>query len=127
MKFDSNKWYCNNHCTENHIFFFQMFWKNDLSKTVELECDLFCIIRKDNNSFPQKYDITFRRKIKDDLSKKNYMEIWYILHMFWKDSLSKKVSLEYDLSYVIRKDGISFSRKYDNFLTDGKWKMIFLK
>ena len=31
----------------------------------------------------------------------------------WKDGLSKKITLEYDLSCIIRKDDISFSRKYD--------------
>ena len=70
----------------------------------------------------------FSRKMEDDLSqKKKYMEIWYILQMFWKDGLSKRIALEYDLSYIMRKDGMSFSRKYDIFFTDEKWKMIFLK
>ena len=36
--------------------------------------------------------------------------------MFRKDDLSKKIALEYDLSYIIRKDGISFSQKYHIFL-----------
>ena len=31
----------------------------------------------------------------------------------WKDGLSKKIVLEYDLSCIIGKDDISFSRKYD--------------
>ena len=31
----------------------------------------------------------------------------------WKDGLSKNIALEYDLSCIIRKDDISFSRKYD--------------
>ena len=31
----------------------------------------------------------------------------------WKDGLSKKIALEFDLSCIIRKDDISFSRKYD--------------
>ena len=44
-----------------------------------------------------------------------------------KDSLSKKITLEYNLFYIMRKDGISFSQKYDTFFTDGKWKMIFFK
>ena len=55
------------------------------------------------------------------------MEIWYILQMFWKDGLSKKIVLEPDLSYIMKKDDIFFSRKYDNFFTDGKWKMIFFQ
>ena len=45
------------HCKKNHIFFFQMFWKGGLSKKLALEYDLSCIIRKDDISFPRKYDI----------------------------------------------------------------------
>ena len=45
--------------------------------------------------------------MKDDLPKK-------------KDGLSKKIALEYDLPYIMRKDDISFSRKYDISFTDGK-------
>ena len=40
--------------------------------------------------------------------------------MFRKDGLYKKIALEYGLSYIMRKYGISFSRKYDIFSTDGK-------
>ena len=36
--------------------------------------------------------------------------------MFWKDGLSKKLSLEYYLSCIIRKDDISFAWKYDLIL-----------
>ena len=36
--------------------------------------------------------------------------------MFRKDGLSKKIALEYNLSYIMRKHGISFSRRYDIFL-----------
>ena len=48
--------------------------------------------------------------------------IWYLHytenHIFffqtsWKDGLSEKIALEYDLSCIIGKDDISFSRKYD--------------
>ena len=35
--------------------------------------------------------------------------------MLGKDFLSKKIAPEYDLSCTIRKDGISFSQKYDYF------------
>ena len=45
------------HCTKNHIFFFQMFRKDDISKIIALEYDLSCIIRKDDISFSQKYDL----------------------------------------------------------------------
>ena len=57
------------HCTKNHIFFFQMFWKHGLSKKIALEYDLSCIIRKDG-FFPRKYDLILRYKRKDDLSQK---------------------------------------------------------
>ena len=39
----------------------------------------------------------------------------YFLQMFPKDSLSKNITLEYDLSCIIGKDSISFSQKYDVF------------
>ena len=58
---------------------------------------------------------------------KKYMEIWYFLQMFWKDGLSKKIALEYDLSCIIRKNGISFSRKNDIFSIHENWKKIFFK
>ena len=45
------------HCTRNHTFFFQMFWKDDLSKKIALEYDLSCIIRKDDISFFRKYHL----------------------------------------------------------------------
>ena len=32
----------------------------------------------------------------------------------------QKIALEYDLSYIMRKDGISFTRKYDILFTGGK-------
>ena len=60
--------------------------------------------------------------MKDDLSQKKCMEIWYILQMFRKDGLSQKIALKYDLSYIMRKDGISFSRKYDFFFYGRKMK-----
>ena len=47
--------------------------------------------------------------------------------MFSKDSLTKKIALEYDLSCIIRKDGISFSRKYDFFLKTENEKRSFSK
>ena len=77
--------------------------------------------------FPENMILFFRWKVKNVLSLKKYMEIWYILQMLWKDGLSEKLALEHDLSYIIRKDGIFFPKKYDIFFTDGKWKTIFLK
>ena len=48
--------YC--HCTENHIFFFRISWKDGPSKKIVPEYDLSCIIRKDDISFSRKYDLT---------------------------------------------------------------------
>ena len=39
--------------------------------------------------FPENMVLFFRRKRKDDLSQKKYLEIWCFLQMFWKDNLSK--------------------------------------
>ena len=79
--------------------------------------------------FTENMILFFRRKMKDDLSekKKKTHGMWYILQMFWKDDLSKKIAPEYDLFSIIRNDGIFFSRKYDIFSTNWTWKMIFLK
>ena len=43
--------------TKNHISFFQMYWKDGLSKNIALEHDLSCITRKDDIFFLQKYDL----------------------------------------------------------------------
>ena len=51
----------------------------------------------------------FRRRMKDELPKKN-TEICYILQIFWKKWFFKKFLLEYDLSSIIRKDGIFFTK-----------------
>ena len=48
----------------------------------------------------------FERKMKDDLSQKNKWKYGYILHIFRKDGISKNITLEYDLYYIMRKDGI---------------------
>ena len=42
--------------------------------------------------------------------------------MSWKDGLFKQIVLEYDLSCIIGKDDISFSRKHDLFALDRKRK-----
>ena len=45
------------HWTKDHIFFFQMLWKDSLSKKITLEYDLSCIITQDGISFSRKYDV----------------------------------------------------------------------
>ena len=48
---------------------------------------------------------------------KKYMGIWYFLQIIWKDGLSKKIALEYNLSCcIVWKDGISFSPKILSYL-----------
>ena len=44
----------------------------------------------------------------------------------WKDGFSKKIGVEYDLSCIIGKDGISFSRKYDltRWTENEKWSFL---
>ena len=74
--------------------------------------------------FPKNIILFFWRKWKMIFLKK-YMEIWYFLQMFWKYNISKKIALHYDLSCIIRKDGISLSQKYGIF--GGNWKTVFLK
>ena len=37
----------------------------------------------------------------------------FLFQTSWKDGICKKSELEYDLSCIIGKDDISFSRKYD--------------
>ena len=62
-----------------------------------------------------------------------YKEIRYFLQMFWKDELLKKIALEYDLSCIIWKDGISFSNACflieqemkDDFSQEIQGNMIF--
>ena len=63
-------------------------------KKIALEYSLSCIIGKGNISFSRKYDLTPRRKLKDDLSKKKYTEIWYFPQIIWKDCRFKKHRVE---------------------------------
>ena len=47
--------------------------------------------------------------------------------LFWKNSFSKKLALEYYLPYITRRDGISFFQKNDLVVYVKKGKMIFSK
>ena len=76
--------------------------------------------------FPENMILFFRRKMKDDLSQKKYMEIWYFLQMPRKDVLSKKNrAWIWSFLYYLER-WYFFSGKYI-FSLVGKWKMIFLK
>ena len=61
--------------------------------------------------------------MKDDFSRKKYMETAYFLQMFWKDDLLKKIALGYVISRIIWKDGISFPENLIVFLwtENEKW------
>ena len=50
---------------KNHIFFYQMFWKDNLSKNIALEYDLSCIMREDDIPLPnpKKVKMIFSQKI----------------------------------------------------------------
>ena len=70
--------------------------------------------------FPENLISFFRRKMKGDLSqRKTKQKKTWKYDIFFKCSENilqmfffKRIVLEYDLSYIIRKDGICFSRKY---------------
>ena len=80
--------------------------------------------------FPENMILFYRRKLKDDLSQKKKKKKKKKKENTWKYDIlfkcsekmvfPKKIALELDLYYIMRKDGISFSRKYDIFFTDGK-------
>ena len=62
--------------------------------------------------------------MKEDLPQNSNKKKAWKYDIFFKYSekmaFPKKIALEYDLSYIMRKDGISFSQKYDIFFKDGK-------
>ena len=121
-----SKWLAVWDCTKNHIFFFQMFWKDCLSKKVALEYDISWIIRKDDISFPRKYDlIVWAENERWSFSKKKNVEIWYLLQMFQKDSLSKKSHR--NMIFLVTSGKVALILLEKIFFLGGKWKMIFLK
>ena len=67
--------------------------------------------------FPQNMILFYRRKIKEDLPQKKKQKkkkAWkYDIFFKYSEKMAfpKKIALEYDLSYIMRKDGISFPRK----------------
>ena len=108
-------------------YFFQMFWKDGLFKTLALEYDLSCcIIWKDDISFSRKYDLILYGKWRMIFLKKNTWKYDIFFKCTEKMVLPKKIALEYDLSCIIWKDGIFFLKTWYFFL-HRKWKMIFFK
>ena len=106
-------------CAKNHILFFQLYWKDGLSKQIALGY-ISCAIRKDDISFSRKYDLIFSTKNEIWSSqKKDNGNVIFSSNVLKRYSF-QKITLEYDLSCIIRKDGISFSRKCDIF---SRWKV----
>ena len=59
--------------------------------------------------FPENMVLFVRRKMKDNLSQKNTWKYDAFFKCSEKMVFPKKIALEYYLSYIMRKDGISFS------------------
>ena len=58
------------HCMKNHIFFYQMFWKDGLPKNIALEYDHSVLSGKVIFLFPENMILSFSQKMKDDISQK---------------------------------------------------------
>ena len=70
--------------------------------------------------FFRKYDVTPRRKMKENISQKKYTEIWYLLQIYWKYGLFKKDCAGTWNFFTFWKGGIFFSRKHGIFSLDEK-------
>ena len=96
-------------------FFLQTSWKHGLSKKIALEYDLSCIIGKDDISFNRKYDLTPRRKMKDNLSKKKIHENMIFSLNVLKRWSSQKGSSWDMIFFVLSGKVVFFSRKHGIF------------
>ena len=112
---------------EKPYFFFKCSEKMVFPKTSHWNMIFLVLSGKMIFIFSENIILFFRRKMKDDLSQKKYMEIWYFLQMPEKDDLFQKISRWNMVFLVLSGKIVFFSRKYDSFSLDGKWKMIFLK
>ena len=119
------------HCTKNHISFFQMFWKDSLSKKIALIYDHWDMIflvspGKMIFVFPENMILLFRRKMKDDLSQKIHRNMIYFSNVLKRWSFHENRSRTWSFFYH-RERWYFFFLKIWYFSTDGKWKMIFRK
>ena len=115
------------HCTKNHIFFPNVLKRWSFQKYHTGTWFFLYYQERWYFFLPKIWSYSLDRKLKMIFLKK-YREKWYFLQIFWKNGLSKKkIALEHDLSCIIWKGGIFFTRKYDIFSLDGKWKISFLK
>ena len=76
----------------------------------------------EENSFEEFNKVDVKMPVRFDYVEKRESDrstlVWtgnniFFFQTSWKDGFSKKIALEYDLSCIIGKDNISFSRKYD--------------
>ena len=61
--------------------------------------------------FPKNMILFFRRKMKNNLSQKSTWKYDIFIKCSEKMIFPKKITQEYDLSYIMKKDGISFFPK----------------
>ena len=101
------------------LYFLYIFWKDDLSKKIAPEHDLFCNIWKDGISFFQKiWFFFFRRKMKEDgLYQKTRGNMIFSVYMhrgcrrevpFWqqKPNIPRKNTPKGDISGITEKEDI---------------------
>ena len=116
-----------NHCTENHIFFFQTSWKDGLSKKNCAGIWSFLYYRERWYFFFLKiwsYPLDGKWKM---IFLKKYTERWSFLQMFRKDGLFRKDCAGIWSFLYYLKRWYFFPRKHDSFSLERKWETIFPK
>ena len=103
------------HYTENHIFFFQRFGKDGLSKKIALDYDLSCIIGKEDISFSRKFHLTPYVENERWSFLKNTRKYDIFLKLPEKMVFPKRTAPAHDLSCIIWKDGIFFPKTWSFF------------
>ena len=93
------------YCKKNLILVFQTFWKVGLCKQIAMECDMI---------FPKIWSYPFDRKWKMIFFKK-YMEKSYIVQIFWKDGLFKK--MHWNMIFLVLSGKIVFflAKRWSSF------------
>ena len=69
------------HFTENHIFFFQMFWKNSLSKKMHWNIIFLVLSGKRVFFFRKIWYFSFGRKMKDNFSQEIHGNMIFSVYM----------------------------------------------
>ena len=113
-------------CKENHIFFFQTFWKDGLSKKNALKYDHSCIIGKYDISFSRKYDLTLWTENERWSFSKNTWKYNIFFRCSEKMVFSKRPSSNM-IFLVLSGKMVFFFPKTWFFSLNEKWKMVFLE